>query len=113
MLNFLQKKIPSRGETKTQALLYHSEVSSSLAGKHFKMWLTCSWPLWLWEAGRRDLEKGMFVAVPDLLLRQEGGRYADTSGAQALSGPPALESQLLTSLFFWRKEWSKIGFRRK
>lgn len=37
MLNFLQKKIPSRGETKTQALLYHSEVSSSLAGKHFKM----------------------------------------------------------------------------
>lgn len=51
--------------------------------------------------------------LPNLFqsLREEA--YADGSGPRAISGPPALESQPLTGLFFWRKKWLNVGSHRK
>ena len=116
MLNFLHRKSTGRGETKTQALLHHSQFSSFTAqgaGKHGKVWLLCSWLLRFWCAGRRDLVRGMRLAVPHLLQSTREGAYADGSGPRATSGPPARESQPLTGLFFWGKKWLNVGSHRK
>lgn len=95
MLNFLQKSLV-RAEAKTQTLFHHSQFSSfttQKADERFNviavLWTTV---ILLCRAGRRDLVGRMLLTVTDLLqsLREEA--HADSSGPQAVSGPPALES---------------------